>query len=148
MSALRLSLLLLTAAPTLGWWDPGHMMCAAVAESHVEPGVKQEIDRLLSIIPGNFTRDMISATHWADDLGARKYISEEQWEDLMGGFANNVSEYGEVATFNITEEQYYSRKPWHYINLPFDDGATCPEDLIPEINAIDGLDYHMEVPIV
>ena len=55
--------------PTLAraWGAEGHRIIARLAEVHLTPAAKSEVDRLLSIEPGT---DLASISTWADETGA------------------------------------------------------------------------------
>lgn len=82
-----LILLCLTSTLAFGWGAEGHEAVAIIAEHHLSPKAKQEIDRLLSLEPG---QTLTTVATWADEHRSRDSSS---WHYV--NFPRNTCEYEE-----------------------------------------------------
>jgi len=95
-SAIILVSAFLGTSPCLGWGDEGHMIVAAVAERFLDPGVRDQVNALLSadddtLTPGDFA----SRATWAD-----KYRDSDR---------------------NTTKKRYEATEEWHFVDIELDD---------------------------
>lgn len=72
------------SATATAWWDTGHMVIAAIAETRLTPTAKQEADRLLKVEATKLAYSFITAGPWADDVrGLRPESSPFHYHDLF-----------------------------------------------------------------
>jgi hypothetical protein len=65
-------LLALASAQSFAWFDTGHMVVAEIAYRHLDPQVRQEARRLLSLSNDLRTNDFRTCACWADDVKSRE----------------------------------------------------------------------------
>ena len=98
-------------SPCWAWGDEGHMIVAAVAERFLDPGVRDQVNELLSkddddtLTPGDFA----SRATWAD-----KYRDSDR---------------------NTTKVRYKATEQWHFVDMELDgpniDSACFNHPTIP-----------------
>jgi len=57
--------LLATPLQALAWGKEGHAIVASIAEAHLTPATRAEVERLLAVEPGS---TMVSVASWADEI--------------------------------------------------------------------------------
>jgi hypothetical protein len=63
------------------WWDGGHMVIAEIAHQHLNPSVKDEVNRLLGLFPDAFPNHhtFMTSSVWADSLRKRGVSAFDTW---------------------------------------------------------------------
>lgn len=63
------------------WNETGHMLVAKIAEEHLEPDVKEEVERLLKILRNFYPQslDLMTASTWADEMREHGMDAFSHW---------------------------------------------------------------------
>ncbi|MFG1230262.1 S1/P1 nuclease [Xanthobacter wiegelii] len=133
--AVSASLVLVTAAPALAWWDEGHMQIAAVAYAQLTPGARAKADALIRLHPlyATWTASwppekaaqyaFIRAATWADDIKAPDAGYQDDKPSSPAAGRN-------IGYFDDLKHGY-----WHYKDIGFSTDGTPLEPADP-VNAV------------
>jgi S1/P1 Nuclease len=121
--------LLFAALPARAWFDGGHMVVAYIAYKNLTPQTKLRVDALL-------TRNPMYAT-WtsgapADQRGLAAFVKAATWADCIKDKACSpgyTSDGGDTPQGRPTDGQnigyadHLMHKYWHYVDVPYEEGA-------------------------
>lgn len=128
--------LLVMAQPLSAWWDGGHMTVAYIAYQNLTPQTKARVDTLLKLNPNYATW---TAGVSAKQKGLVAFLRGATWPDCIKGSAcpGYTSDGGDTPPGNATDAQNIGypdklmHKYWHFIDVPFSEGAPGMPSKVP-----------------
>lgn len=114
---ITLFLTTLIAPNAFGWIDTGHKIVALIAWDELTPKTKAAVTELLKQHP-RYEKDLLAGAPenaTPDQLAQHAFAVAATWPDM-------------VRNRNHPMTNLYNHPNWHYIDIPFEDGAKAAED--------------------
>lgn len=123
----------LSPFPVWAWNDFGHMVVAAVAWAHLDPGARQQATRLLRLNP-DYPRWIAGIDPQVRDVTA--FLHAATWPDAIkrepGYLDDGERPTGADATRNSGYDDPNEHRYWHFVDVPFStDGTPLPDVPFP-----------------
>jgi hypothetical protein len=110
-----LAVLLAPVRESWGWFDTGHKIIAMIAWEDLTPNTRSAVAELLKQHP-RYEKDLLAdlaEAATADEAGRHAFVVAATWPDMVRSQGHPM-------------RAVYNHPQWHYIDIPFKDGAAAP----------------------